>query len=103
MTPQSVVCADSVSRGCLTGRLTMWTDDYAAQCGQPGNTPVEELLARYRRPYAVTGRALFTGPFTDQGVEGLTFDQVVVVLDRLMTHEELSVRALTAIPAQRTR
>ncbi|MEU9182902.1 hypothetical protein AB0C90_40215 [Streptomyces sp. NPDC048550] len=64
----------------------MWTDDYAAQCGFAANAPVEVLLALYRRPQAVVGRALFTGPVTPRGVEGLTFDQALVLLDRLLAH-----------------
>ncbi|MFF1343945.1 hypothetical protein ACFVYT_40015 [Streptomyces sp. NPDC058290] len=64
----------------------MWTDDYAAQCGFAANAPVEVLLALYRRPQPVVGRALFTGSATPHGVEGLTFDQVLAVLDRLLAH-----------------
>ncbi|MGW1769845.1 hypothetical protein ACWCQL_38090 [Streptomyces sp. NPDC002073] len=109
MSPQSVLRADSVAYASLTESLAMWTDDYAAQCTFPRNAPVEGLLALYRRPAAVTGKALFTGPVTAPGtVEGLTFNQVLVVLDRLMTHAPdgaatAELRRRLRVPAQYTR
>ncbi|WP_455403022.1 hypothetical protein [Streptomyces bambusae] len=97
MTPQSVLRADSVAQGLLTESLAMWTDDYAVQCAEPSNEPLERLLALYRRPRTVSGRALFTGPLTASGVEGLTFDQALLVVDRLMAHgADLPRRALAA-------
>ncbi|WP_369776267.1 hypothetical protein [Streptomyces sp. R33] len=90
MTPQGVLAADSVAHEVLTESLVMWSDHYAAQCGHGVNCPVEGLLARYRRPQAVVGRALFTGPATSRGVEGLTFDQALVLLDRLLAHANAS-------------
>ncbi|WP_406511028.1 hypothetical protein OG851_00025 [Streptomyces sp. NBC_00161] len=90
MTPQGVLAADSVAHEALTESVAMWTDHYAAQCGHGANAPVEGLLALYRRPQAVVGRALFTGPATPRGVEGLTFDQVLVLLDRLLAHSNAS-------------
>ncbi|MFE2475356.1 MULTISPECIES: hypothetical protein [Streptomyces] len=74
----------------LTESVAMWSDHYAAQCGHGVNALVEGLLARYRRAQSVAGRALFTGLATSRGVEGLTFDQVLVLLDRLLAHAHAS-------------
>ncbi|MFI6007068.1 hypothetical protein ACIA98_43295 [Streptomyces sp. NPDC051366] len=90
MNPQGVLAADSVGCEVLTVSVVMWTDHYAEQCGHGVNSPVEGLLARYRRPQAVVGRALFTGRVTSCGVEGLTFDQALVLLDRLLVHADAS-------------
>ncbi|MFE6849033.1 hypothetical protein [Streptomyces sp. NPDC057686] len=86
MSAQGVLVADSVARVVLAESVVMWTDHYAAQCGHVANSPVEGLLARYRRPRVVVGRALFTGPVTPRGVEGLTFDQALLLLDRLLAY-----------------
>lgn len=86
MTPQRALGADSVAHESLTESLVMWTDHYAAQCAQARNTPVENLLFLYRRPRMVDGRALFTGPATAHGVDGLSFDQALILLDRLLAH-----------------
>ncbi|MFB6812881.1 hypothetical protein [Streptomyces sp. NPDC056387] len=90
MTPQGALAADSVAHEVLTESLVMWTDHYAAQCGHGANVRVEGLLALYRRPQAVVGRALFTGPAMPRGVEGLMFDQALVMLDRLLAHSNAS-------------
>ncbi|MGW5342927.1 hypothetical protein [Streptomyces sp. NPDC004050] len=86
MSPQGVLGADSVAQERLAESLVMWTDDYAAQCVQARNAPVEGLLALYRRPRTVTGRVLVTGPVTAHGVAGLSFDQALTLLDRLLSH-----------------
>ncbi|MGW2995906.1 hypothetical protein ACWDA9_30595 [Streptomyces sp. NPDC001193] len=74
----------------LTESVAMWSDHYAEQCGHGVNAPVEGLLALYRRTQSVVGRALFTGPTKSSGVEGLTFDQALVLLDRLLAHAHAS-------------
>lgn len=86
MTAHRALGADSLASQELTGSLVMWTDDYAQQCGQLRNRPVEQLLSLYRHPHTVQGRALFTGPVTAHGAEGLSFDQVLTLLDRLLAH-----------------
>lgn len=86
MTAQRVLGADSVASESLTQSLVMWTDHYAGQCAQARNTSVENLLSLYRRPSTVEGRALFTGPVTAHGIEGLSFDHVLILLDRLLAH-----------------
>ncbi|MFE5771395.1 hypothetical protein ACFQ7O_23880 [Streptomyces sp. NPDC056485] len=90
MTAQSVLAADSVAHVVLTESVAMWFDHYAGQCGQGVNSLVEGLLALYRRPQSVVGRALFTGPTKSSGVEGLTLDQAVVLVDRLLAHAHAS-------------
>ncbi|MFD9339964.1 hypothetical protein ACFWBF_37190 [Streptomyces sp. NPDC060028] len=86
MTPERALGADSVAGERLTDSLVLWTDHYAVQCAQARNTPVENLLSLYRRPRTVEGRALFTGPASAEGAEGLSFEQVIVLLDRLLAH-----------------